>query len=98
MNAHLFLTTPARSVRKPSQRSVLILTAATGIIVVVCAVLLADRLSARADAPDLVSSLPIAGSGRENAPPLLVDHSAVNWDKLPVAPNPSPLSVAAYED
>ena len=60
--------------------------------------MLANRLPARADPPDLVSSFPTSGIGNESVPPLLVDHAAVNWDKLPVAPNPSPLSVAAYGD
>jgi hypothetical protein len=26
----------------------------------------------------------------------LVDHSSVNWDKMPIESDPSPLSVAAY--
>jgi hypothetical protein len=33
-----------------------------------------------------------------SAPPPLIDHSAIDWDRLPVEPNPSPLSVAAYGD
>jgi len=89
MNAH--------SARKSLHRRGLILTAAVG-VVVACMMMLANRLPARADPPGPVSSLPTSSAGNESAPLLLVDHSAVNWDNLPVAPNPSPLSVAAYGD
>ena len=40
------------------------------------------------------AAAPVAPAAAEHAPH--IDHSAVDWDKVPAAPDPSPLSVAAY--
>ena len=35
-------------------------------------------------------------TGRVSAPKPWIDHAAVDWDRVPMEPDPSPLSVAAY--
>lgn len=66
------------------------------------ALALAVTLIVSLAAPPTPAAQPVAGaavnppaaSTSMPAPP--IDHSAVDWDKLPAEPDPSPLSVAAY--
>ena len=39
---------------------------------------------------------PTTELGPVSAPAPFIDHSAIDWDRVPMSPDPSPLSVAAY--
>ncbi len=51
---------------------------------------LAAMAAGQTDAP------PTTGVGPVSAPVPFIDHSAIDWDRVPMSPDPSPLSVAAY--
>jgi hypothetical protein len=86
---------PVPPASAPKRRTVLMLTVAM-LVGIAAAAGLADRSPGGADGAIEISSLPATGAGKEAAPQALVDHSSVDWDKVRVEPDPSPVSVAAY--
>ena len=49
-----------------------------------------------ADGAVETASTPNSWAGPVSAPAPRIDHAAVDWDRVPMGPDPSPLSVAAY--
>ena len=86
---------PVAPASAPKRRTGLMLTVAM-LVGIAAAAGLAARSPGDADGAVEISSLPATGAGNEAAPQPLIDHSSVDWDKVRVEPDPSPLSVAAY--
>jgi hypothetical protein len=95
MTAHDLLMTPAAPAGAPNRRTGLMLAVAVVVGIAAAAGLVA-RSPGDVDGALEISSPPPAGTGNEAVPQPLVDHSSVDWDKVPIEPDPSPLSVAAY--
>jgi hypothetical protein len=97
MNTHHLLSTPVASASVSNRRNGQMLAIAT---VVACAAAagLAARSPGDIDGALELSFLPSAGLGHEADPQPLVDHASVDWDKVPIEPDPSPRSIAAYGD
>jgi hypothetical protein len=97
MTALDLLMTPVAPARAPNRRTGRMLAFAV-VVGIAAAAGLAARSPEGVDGATEISSLPPTGAGKEAAPQALVDHSSVDWDKVPVEPDPSQLSVAVYGD
>lgn len=95
MTAREIPIAPAARPTAPNRRTGLVLAVATAAAIAAGAGLLA-ALSGKADDTVEAAAPPAAGvvTAAEPHPP--VDHGSVNWDEVPVEPDPSPRSVAAY--
>jgi len=95
MNTHHLLTTPVASASVPNRRNGQMLAIAT-VIACIAAAGLAARSPGDVDGAVEISLMPPAGMAHEADPQPLVDRFSVDWDKVPIEPDPSPRSVAAY--
>ncbi len=79
-----------------SGRLVLLLLLAAVLMGLAAAVVLDPLPHIPAEGAVETTSPPNTWAGPVSVPAPWIDHTAVDWDRVPMAPDPSPLSVAAY--